>query len=371
MTVASNIHLVKYENARRALAEAHRVDEAKGIRDKAVAMQVYAKQAKDTQLIGYATEIRLRAERKAGELLIELRENGGRDPGGHGRRIELQTETQLPRLADLGITKTQSFRWQQLAALSEEKFEQKVDRAKSAAENSTTSAPRFSKVEFTGDTEWYTPSECVEVVRSLLGEIDLDPASSDQAQATVKAKAYFTKADDGLSKEWHGRVWLNPPYAKPYLANFMDKLVEEYSSGRVTEAVVLTHNYTDTEWFHTAAAACSAICFTRGRIKFINADGSTGSPSQGQALFYFGPNVSGFKRACDVQGFVVARIHESPSTAGALATALPEVLASVIEQLPRVTAEVDAAAQKRLSVGPDDLDIPPFLDRRTTGKGAA
>jgi hypothetical protein len=132
--------LVRYEAACRALAEATRVDEVKDIRDKAIAMQAYAAQAKDTQLIGYATEIRLRAERRAGEMLAEMKENGGRQTAG---RPEINGSAALPLLGTLGVTKTQSSRWQQLAKLAEEKFEERLQRAKLAAENSTTSAPRM------------------------------------------------------------------------------------------------------------------------------------------------------------------------------------------------------------------------------------
>ena len=67
----------------------------------------------------------------------------------------------------------------------------------------------------TGDTEWFTPPEIVEAARRVLGEIDLDPASTREANIVIKAKVFYTRHDDGLTKPWKGRVWMNPPYAHP------------------------------------------------------------------------------------------------------------------------------------------------------------
>src|SRR6516162_2229453 len=64
--------LVYYQAAKTALAQVVKVDEAKNIRDKALAMQAYAKQAKDNEFFNYATEIRMRAERRMGELMADL-----------------------------------------------------------------------------------------------------------------------------------------------------------------------------------------------------------------------------------------------------------------------------------------------------------
>jgi N6-adenosine-specific RNA methylase IME4 len=142
--IGNTAGLTRYNAARRAVAEAHRVDEVKDIRDKAVAMQAYARQAKDTTLIVQATEIRMRAERRAGELLIEMEESGARR--GHAQRSHAATSESLPpKLADLGVTKTQSSRWQKLAALDPSTFENKVEAESKRAYDAMTY--RFVKAE--------------------------------------------------------------------------------------------------------------------------------------------------------------------------------------------------------------------------------
>ena len=162
---------------------------------------------------------------------------------------------------------------------------------------------------FTGNYEWYTPAEYVEHARRVLGFIDLDPASSALAQATVLATNYFSKEDDGLAQEWHGCVWLNPPYAQPAIEHFVDKLIEETAAGRTSHAILLTHNSTDTAWFQKAARASAAICFTRGRIAFVDTEGERAAPTQGQAFFYFGEHTQSFKAEFSQVGFVVGALR--------------------------------------------------------------
>src|SRR5262249_50102678 len=101
-----------------------------------------------------------------------------------------------------------------------------------------------------GEQHWYTPPEYLDAVRQVFGgEIDLDPASSGIAQQTVKAAKYFTTEDDGLTQPWGGRVFLNPPYASGLVEPFVDKLVDELAADRVTEAILLVNNATETKWF--------------------------------------------------------------------------------------------------------------------------
>jgi hypothetical protein len=120
--------LVKYNAARAALIAARSVDEVKDIRDKAVALQAYARQANDFSLIDSATDIRLRAERRAGELLREMATSGARAQIGGDRRSA--DRPKLPTLSSINITNKQSCNWQRLARLSDDEFEAKVSEAK-------------------------------------------------------------------------------------------------------------------------------------------------------------------------------------------------------------------------------------------------
>lgn len=129
-----NTGLEKLSDAVRILAEVRTIPDAKHLVDMAEAARVYAKQADlglDAQ--NHAAEIKIRAQRKAGELLAVM------DKHPPGPKDRLQPATELPpKLEDLGIEKTQSHRWQQLAALPVEVFEQEIAETKADEKELTT-----------------------------------------------------------------------------------------------------------------------------------------------------------------------------------------------------------------------------------------
>lgn len=144
-----------------------------------------------------------------------------------------------------------------------------------------------------GNNEWYTPEKYIESARAVMGSIDLDPASSDIANETVKAEMYYTIETDGLAQPWYGNVWMNPPYAQPHIEQFIQKLADENS--RIEQAIVLVNNATETKWGSLLLSMADAVCFPTGRIRFVAPDGSLGdSPLQGQMIAYIGANPSKF-----------------------------------------------------------------------------
>lgn len=294
------MQLVRYEAARIALAAAHSVDEVKDIRDKAQAMAAYARQANDTQLVEWATEIKVRAERKAGEMLAEM-------PKINGRPQKASTDT---RLSDLGISYDQSSRWQKLAAVPEDKFEQAVAAAKEVAGEVTTAALlRLSQPHVTnnsGENEWYTPPDIIERARAAMGGIDCDPASNATANRNVKAEVFYTAGDNGLNQEWHGRVWMNPPYSNPLCSQFCEALTKKQLAGEIEQACVLVNNATETAWFQSMLRVANCVCFLTGRVKYLDQTGTpANTPLQGQAVLYFGTRTDEFAGAFDDAGIVL------------------------------------------------------------------
>jgi phage N-6-adenine-methyltransferase len=231
----------------------------------------------------------------------------------HGRGIQSSVRTLDTRPAsfgELGLSRQRVAEWRELRdageAVIDEAIQEALDEGRAPTDADIQRAVKSGhhRTRFTGENEWYTPAPYVEAARTCLGAIDLDPASSAAAQATVRAARFFTRDEDGLKQEWRGRVWLNPPYAQPDIVHFVDKLLAEVNAGRATEAILLTHNYTDTGWFHAAAGQCAAICFTRGRIRFVGASGEIAAPTQGQAFFYFGAGLDRFRGSFGSFGFI-------------------------------------------------------------------
>lgn len=156
-----------------------------------------------------------------------------------------------------------------------------------------------------GDS-WGTPPEWIALARSVMGDIDLDPASNDEAQQVVNAKQFFTKDTNGLEQKWAGRVWMNPPYSQPLVTQFAEKLVAEIESGSVGQACVLVNNATDAKFLQLMLSRCSAALFPRGRVSFLvpgSGEALTGT-RQGQAFLYFGDNTSRFVELASGMGWV-------------------------------------------------------------------
>lgn len=170
-------------------------------------------------------------------------------------------------------------------------------------------SPALSALQSSDSNEWYTPAQYVEAARELMGGIDVDPASNELANQVIQAERYYTRRDNGLFQPWRGRVWLNPPYGFDNGVSNQEvwtrQLIERFTAGLVSEAVLLVNANTEAKWFQPLYDYL--ICFTNHRIRFYNADGDSSQPTQGNALVYFGRQDQRFLALFGRFGTVVRR----------------------------------------------------------------
>lgn len=129
------------------------------------------------------------------------------------------------------------------------------------------------KLEHSKD-EWLTPRWVI----SRLGTFDLDPCAPIKRPWDM-ALNHYTVEDDGLSKEWFGRVWLNPPYGRETF-KWMKRLAEH------GKGVALIFARTDTKGFHEQVFnQAHSLFFFKGRLSFCHVDGTEGDkPNAGSLL---------------------------------------------------------------------------------------
>ena len=143
--------------------------------------------------------------------------------------------------------------------------------------------------------EWYTPAKYIEAARMAMGSIDLDPSSHEAANELVKATRFCTAADDGLAHEWHGNIWLNPPYTgghqRSQVPLWMDKLCAEIAAGRTIHACVMLAliHLRHPRVQNLIREHGVGLTFTDHYIKFISSNGATDDQSPfGSVLIFAG-----------------------------------------------------------------------------------
>jgi ParB family chromosome partitioning protein len=213
------------------------------------------------------------------------------------------------------VSYNQSSRYQKLASIPEKVFESVIREIAFEEEGELSEAGILARadrilrgvnIQQSESNEWYTPAHYIEAARATLGDIDLDPASNEIANQTVKATMFYTVDDDGLAHPWIGRVFLNPPYGR-MAASFIERMATEYADGNVTAGIVLVNAHcTDTSWFQCLWEG--VLCFTDHRIDFYRpGDVGENKSTHGSVFVYFGPSPERFAEEFEVFGAIVQR----------------------------------------------------------------
>lgn len=175
---------------------------------------------------------------------------------------------------------------------------------------------------------WLTPPALLTAIGGAAA-FDLDPAAA-MNQPWPTARHHYTKADNGLTKRWFGRVWLNPPYSNPLLGRFLARMAEH------DHGTALIFARTETDAFHRFVWERAAAClFLRGRLTFLDAEGKPGKANSGA------PSV-----LCAFGRDDAAILHEAGLDGQFVLLALPRVVVGAIVDQTWLAVVKDALADR-------------------------
>jgi site-specific DNA-methyltransferase (adenine-specific) len=137
-----------------------------------------------------------------------------------------------------------------------------------SAQRSVTQNVHFSSA----SDEWETPQILFDELDRCFGGFTIDPCATPQ---NAKCSVFFTRAEDGLSKPWTGKVFMNPPYGRE-IGKWVKKAWEESLKGALV--VCLLPARVDTRWWHEYARK-GHVYFLQGRLKFGSSRNSAPFPS--------------------------------------------------------------------------------------------
>jgi phage N-6-adenine-methyltransferase len=308
MSAAEDTHHVpslvsaRIEKARDLLTSARSIEDWRVGNDAAQEVAEYGlRRDLSTEAHIAAWELVQLSNRCLGQISKELPHGKpGRKPKGDddtGSRSE--TDSKTAQLRSLGVTKKRAYELERLADVPDEEFRARLDLGrdkllrgiKPGAITATTAGSDHD-----GDA-WGTPENYLDAARTVLGGIELDPATNLQAQQRVKAERFYTREDNGLVQPWACRsLWMNPPFSNPLVGEFCNRFAVEFGDRQIGAGIVLVNACTETGWFQRLLGFC-AVCFPDERISFLDA---AGNPVKGnayrQALFYAGDKLPLFAK---------------------------------------------------------------------------
>lgn len=161
--------------------------------------------------------------------------------------------------------------------------------------------------------EWYSPTLLVKGAREVMGGIDLDPASHEEANTRLQVPRFYSKEENGLLLPWFGRVFHNPPGG--LVGEFWKKALKEWERGHFEQMIWIGYSLEQLQTLQQCGAASTPLdfptCFTSKRIAFVEngakkaeriakllARGKkpnpNSSPSHSNYITYFGRNTMRF-----------------------------------------------------------------------------